>query len=157
MSAVVVMKDEAGKLVGLGEKGSRAWSKFRRAVESLEIGETIGFEWKKPRSPKYHRLYFVMLHDLFDRQEQFPDADQLRAWLTVGAGYAEFVPGPRGRMVALPKSIAWSRMDDVEFAELVEATWRFLRTEHARRFLWPELDPAAAAESIDEMLAGYER
>lgn len=157
MSAVVVYKDETGKLAGFGDKGGRAWSKFQRAVRELEVGETLDFEWKKPRSPKFHRLFFVMLHDLFDRQEQFADVDQLRAWLTVGAGYCEFVPGPRGRMVALPKSIAWAKMEDVEFSELVAAVWKFLRTEHAQRFLWPDMDSDAADAAVNDMLAGYER
>lgn len=154
---VVVYRDATGKLVGLGDKGARAWARFQDRVRNLEVGETLDFEWKQPRSPKFHRLFFAMLHTLFDRQEQFADVDQLRAWLTVGAGYCEFVPGPTGRMVALPKSIAWSRMDDDEFRDLVAATWVFMRTQHAHRFLWPHLDAADAELMVEELLAEFER
>lgn len=155
MSTVVVYKDESGKLAGFGDKGGRAWLRFQQAVRELEVGETLDFEWRKPRSPKFHRLFFVMLHDLFDRQEQFADVDQLRAWLIVGAGCCDFVPGPTGRMVALPRSIAWAKMDDSEFSELVASVWTFLRTEHAQRFLWPHLDPNEADAAINTMLAEY--
>ena len=154
---IVVVKDEQNKLRGFGEKGQRAWLRFRNAIEALEIGETLSFAWHKPRSPKFHRMYFGMLGALFDRQEQFADVDQLRAWLTVGAGFCEFVPGPTGRMVALPKSIAWHRMDDNEFKELVLATWAFIRTEHAQRFLWPHMQPLVADQMVDEFLLGFER
>lgn len=156
MSDVVVYKDEAGKLRGLGEKGDRAWQRFRSYLESMAVGETISFAWFKPRSPKFHRLFFAFLGELMDRQEQFDDINALRAWLTVGAGYATFVPGPTGRMVALPKSIAWHRMDDNEFRELVLAVWDFLRTEHAQRFLWPHLDDGKAVEQVETLLLGYQ-
>lgn len=156
MSDVVIVRGEDGRVRGLGEKGERAFDRWRRKVEAMEPGETLAFSWREPRSPKFHRLFFVMLADLFDRQEQFADVDQLRAWLTVGAGYCEFVPGPTGRMVALPKSIAWERMDDTEFRELVVEVWKFLRSEHAQRFLWPHLPLATASEAAEQVLVGYD-
>jgi hypothetical protein len=156
VSDVVIVKDDTGKLRGLGEKGERAYSRFRSHVERMEPGETIGFKWEKPRSPRFHRMFFGMLGTLFDQQEQFADLDQLRAWLTVGAGYCEFVPGPSGRMVALPKSIAWSKMEDNEFRELVNEVWAFLRSEHGQRFLWPHLSADKQAEAVESVLMGWE-
>lgn len=156
MSAVIIVRGEDGKVAGMGDKGRRAWDRFKRGIEALEIGETLSFEWRKPRSPKFHRMFFAMLHALFDMQEQFADVDQLRAWLTVGAGYADFAPGPRGRMVAMPKSIAWDRMEDNEFRELVLAVWEFLRSPHATRFLWPALSDLQADQRVTEFLLGYE-
>ncbi len=139
MSRVVLVKDDTGKLAGLGEKGTRAWAKFRRRIDAMACGETLEFEWREPRSPQHHRLFFAQVNSLFDAQEQFQDADRLRQWLTVGAGYCDFVPGPGGRMVALPKSINWAAMDQVEFGELHAAVLAFMWTQQARRFLWPQL------------------
>jgi len=155
MSDLVIVKTEAG-LQGLGEKNERAYGKFKAKTKAMEVGETLAFSWKEPRSPKFHRLFFAMLGNLFDRQEQFADADQLRSWLTVGAGYCDFVPGPTGRMVALPKSIAWHTMDDGDFRNLVSEVWAFLRTEHAQRFLWPMVAPALASEGVEQLLMGWE-
>lgn len=156
MSTVVIVKDDNGRLAGFGEKGGRAYARWRRKVETLEPGETLEFTWRAPRSPKFHRLFFAMLGNLFDQQEQFADVEQLRAWLTVGAGYCDFVPGPKGRMVALPKSIAWVSMDDNEFRDLVIEVWQFLRTEHAQRFLWPHLDPTETDAMVEQLLAGFD-
>jgi hypothetical protein len=153
---IVVVKDEHEKLRGFGEKGARAYGRFRKAVASLEIGETLAFSWHKPRSRKFHGLYFAMLGALFDQQEQFADVDQLRAWLTVGAGYCDFMPGPKGRIIALPKSIAWHRMDDNEFSELVSATWAFMRTAHATRFLWPDMSDLAADARVNNFLSEFD-
>jgi hypothetical protein len=156
VSAVVVVKGEDGKLTGFGEKGARAWNKFRARVEAMAIGETLEFIWHEPRSGPHHRLFFAQLGALFDRQEQFEDVDTLRAWLTVGAGYADFVPGPKGRMVALPQSIAWHKLDEADFGDLHLKVNAFLRTVHAARFLWPHIDDAKAAESVEALLAEFE-
>lgn len=151
MPELVLVRDESGKLDGLGDRNQRSWRKFTSAVRQMEIGETVVFSYKKPRSPKFHRFFFAKLNRLFEMQEQFADIDQLRAWLTVGAGECDFVPGPKGRMVALPKSIAWHRMDDEEFGELVVKVDQFLQGDHAQRFLWPHLGPREAGEMIQSL------
>lgn len=155
MTELVIVRTEAG-LQGLGEKNVARYDKFKAKAKGMEVGETLSFSWKEPRSPKFHRLFFAMLGNLFDVQEQFADDNQLRSWLTVGAGYCDFVPGPTGRMVALPRSIAWDKMDDGEFHGLCVAVWAFLRTEHALRFLWPPMTAQAAGEAVERLLAGWE-
>lgn len=148
MSKVVLTIDERGKLAGLGEKGARAWAKFRKQVDGMAHGDTLEFEWRAPRSPAHHRMFFGQVGTLFESQEQFDDADKLRQWLTVGAGYCDFVPGPNGRMVALPKSINWAAMDEAEFGELHAAVLTFLWTKHARQFLWPHLSEQQTWDAV---------
>ena len=77
MPELIVYRDEQGKLQGHGEKGRRAWEKFRRVVSGLEPGETMGFSYRLPRSPQHHRFFFTRLTDLFERQERFDDEDRL--------------------------------------------------------------------------------
>lgn len=149
MSSLVIRKDESGKLAGMGEKGARAYGKFKRQVEAMQVGDTIAFSWKAPRSLPHHRLFFAQLGDLFDSQEQFDDVDQMRKWLTVGAGYCDFVPGPAGRMVALPKSIAFEEMDEADFGEYHAAVLRFLWTKPARSFMWGHLTEQQSYEMVE--------
>lgn len=156
MVDLVIVKGDDGRLTGLGQKNAQRYAKWQSKVRDLEVGETVEFSWKQPRSPKFHRLFFAMLANLHDQQEQFDDSEQLRAWLIVGAGYCDFVPGPKGRMVALPRSMSWASMDDTEFRELVIAVWGFLRTEHAQRFLWPHLSPQQASETVEQVLLGFD-
>ena len=52
---------------------------------------------------------------------------------------------------SLPRSIAWDRMDDIEFAELNAKVDDFMRTDHAQAFLWPHLDPARRAELVESL------
>lgn len=157
MANVILVKDECGKLAGFGEKGARAWSKFRQRLDRMEIGETVEFSWWEPRSPKFHRLHFAMLGALFDAQEQFQDFEAFRMWVQVGAGFCELVPGPKGKPVALPKSIAWKNLDDADFADHHLEVMKFLRSGYAARFLWPWLNDAEGSQMMASIIDEFER
>lgn len=156
MPTVQITKDDRGKLAGFGLKGERAYARFLAAVKALEYGEMLSFSYKIPRSPKFHKLHFVMLAELFAAQEQFADEYQFRKWSEVGAGHVDWVPGPTGKMVALPRSIDYESLDDVEFSEMHEAVKAFFRSTHATRFLWPHLADSETAESIHMILEQFE-
>ena len=151
MARLILFKNDSGKLEGFGDSNQRGYARFLGFVQRMEPGELIRFEWKPPRSPAFHRRFFVQLGKLFDRQEQFVAEDDLRSWLTIGAGECHFVPGPKGVMCAVPKSIAFENMDDLEFYELVTRVDAFLWTLHARRFLWPHLDDNQTYASIEQL------
>ena len=82
--------------------------------------------------------------------------EQFRKWTEVGAGFCDFVPGPKGRMVALPKSIAYHAIDDEEFSTVHENVKAFLRSVHARRFLWPHQDESQSAEMVSTLISEFE-
>lgn len=155
MTTITVTKDETGKLIGLGEKSARAYAKFRKQMLALVPGEIFTLKTWFPRNPKLHGLHFAMLAQIFDAQEQFADPEDLRMWLQVGAGHCQFVPGPTGKMVAIPLSIAFDKMDDVDFQAHHEAVKRFLRTLHCTRFLWPAIDDQAAGDAMQDILGAF--
>ena len=149
MPDLVVYRGEDGKLQGLGEKGRRAWEKFRRVVEGLEVGETMGFSYRLPRSPNHHRFFFARLAELFARQERFDDDERLLEWLKVGAGFVDLMPGPDGALVAVPKSISWVTLDEQGFIEVHRAIRDFLMTPRAQEYLWPHLAPHARNQMVE--------
>jgi hypothetical protein len=137
MPTLVLRKDEMGQLEGLTDKDARAWARWRKKLEHMAMGETVSFTWREPRSGPFHRRYFAVLNRVYDAQERFDDPDKLRKWAEVGGGHADFVPGPGGQLVAVPRSIDYLSIDDVEFGEVCRSVWEFLRSEHALTFLWP--------------------
>lgn len=157
MSEVIVVKGEDGKLQGFGDKGGRAYAKFLARVRDLVVGETLQFAWHEPRSPRHHRLFFSKLHALADRQEQFDAEDKLRKWLIVGAGYCDLVPGRDGQLVAIPQSIAFHQLDEVEFGELHRQVDAFLWTPHAQAFLWPHLSAQARYDMVDSLMLEFSK
>ena len=157
MTTILVTKDDKGKLVGAGEKNRKAYARFKKMLDELEPGEIFTINHWFPRHGKFHRLHFAMLASVYDSQEQFDDPDELRMWVQVGAGHVRFVPGPTGRMVALPESIAWRKMDDEEFRLHHEKVKKFLRTTQATRFLWPTVDDQSGADGMARILDEFER
>ena len=157
MPDVLVTRNEEGNIVGFGEMGVAAWSRFMARVRDLEIGELLRFSYRVPRSPKFHRMHFRMLRDVYESQEQFDDEEKLRKWAEVGAGHCDVVPGPMGRMVAIPRSLAYEALDDVEFGEVHRRVKDFLQSPHATRFLWGHLYDQEQMKMIGDLLAGYDR
>lgn len=140
MPELLVFKDETGKLAGWGERGRRAYEKWRKLVVGLEPGEMLHFVYRLPRSPRHHRFFFARLAELHAMQERFEDVDHLLEFLKVGAGHVEFIPGRDGQLVALPKSIAWHNLDEQGFIEFTRAMNDFLWTDYAQAVIWPQLD-----------------
>lgn len=157
MTTIAVTKTGDGKIEGAGEKHQKAYARFRKMLHELEPGEIFTLDFWFPRNPKLHGLHFALLTAAYEAQEQFADFDQFRQWAQVGAGHCDFVPGPTGRMVALPRSINWRTIDDADFAEHHERVKDFLRSQHATRFLWPNLEDHEAAEMMNAILEGFER
>lgn len=157
MADLVIYKDETGRMVGLGEKGRRAMAKFEKRVAELEVGEMLKFSYALPRSPQHHKFFFVKLTGLLERQEQFVTLEQLLEWLKVGSGHVDFMPGARGELIAMPKSIAWHNLEEQEFIEVHREINDFLWTPHAMAYLWPHLSHEHQYQCIDHWHRDFER
>ncbi|WP_120967870.1 DUF1367 family protein [Comamonas sp. lk] len=157
MSRLVITKGMDGKLCGLDEKGQRAYNKFKAVVAGLLPGQTLGFTFRVPRSPQHHAFFFLKLQKLLERTEEFADLDKLRAWVILGAGYADFVPGLDGKPNAIPKSMDFDNMDEAEFSELHRAVDAFLWTLRAQAILWPALNADQRWACMESFMEGSQR
>ncbi|WP_025915836.1 DUF1367 family protein [Herminiimonas sp. CN] len=156
MPTVTLTRNDQGKVAGTCEKNQRAYARFVKRMQSLTHQSTLVLKWWEPRSPKFHRFHFAILGDLFKSQDQFDDDDAMRKWLEIGAGYCQMVPGPTGKMCAMPKSIAYEKLDDVEFQEVHAKVRKFMRSTHATRFLWPALDDMQGLQMVDAVLDKFD-
>ena len=156
MPTVTLTVDQSGKLHGVTERDEKGYLKFRARLVDMTPEDSLLFTWKEPRSGPYHKRHFAMIGALFNAQEQFDDQDQFRKWLEVGAGYADMVPGPKGKMCAMPRSIAYDKLDQAEFEPIHEAVFRFARTAHATRFLWPHLTDLQQMEMVQAILGEFD-
>jgi hypothetical protein len=146
---IVIVKNEQGKLEGFSAEDERAYNRWRRLVQNMEIGETLEFDFTIPRSTKHHRAFFWKVRVLLERTEAFSTERDLRNWLTTGAGYVDMVPGPDGTPNAIPQSLEYAGMDEADFAELHRKVTEFLWTPHALEVLWPHHTERARKSAID--------
>ena len=155
MARIVLVKDQAGELHGFSDADERAYERFGRIVDEMAAGETLAFSWREPRTPEFHRAHFALLNLIFESQEPFGNPEQLRAWLTCGAGHCDYLD-IAGEMVAIPRSIAYEALDETDFREHHARVIGFLRTPRAYRFLWPALPEAQGAQAAEQLIAHYE-
>ena len=66
------------------------------------------------------------------------------------------LPGPKGKPVAVPKSIAYEKLDQAEFEPIHDAIFAFARSTYATRFLWPHLSDEQGGEMVDVVLREFE-
>lgn len=157
MTTITVAKNDAGQLQGLTAEDERGWRKFWDMVGGLEQGEFFSFDVWFPRNPKLHKLHFAVIGAVLDAQDRFLKPEALRAWLYVGAGYCELVPGPDGMTVAIPRSVKYSEIDDADFKKVHDSMMEFLAGEYCRAHLWPRLSEEASAELLGLLLSQFER
>lgn len=157
MSKVVIIKDEQGKLRGLDSAGERAYNKWRKTVMELPVGQTLSFSYRLPRSPAHHRLFFARLQSLLSRTEAFHNLDNLRYWVVMGAGYADFVPGLDGKPNAIPRSIDFDSLDETDFCELHRAVDQFLWSARAQQTLWPELSDDRRYRCMESFMEEFQQ
>lgn len=144
-----------GVIDGFGQDDRRAWRRFWKRVMRLAPGEMAQAEMGFPRSGPFHRRHMAIEQAVFDAQERFSSFDQFRNWLKVGAGWVDWVPGPKGGIVPLPKSISYAKADEEAFQRFHRQVVIFLRGPHAAPYLWKHLGERAH-ELMDLILTEFD-
>lgn len=142
-----------GLFDGWNKNDKSGWRKLWKRLMDLEAGEFAVIEFVIPRSSPYHRRHMAIESAVFDAQERFDDFDMFRDWLKIGASWVVWVPGAKGGIVPLPKSISYSKADQAEFEQYHGQVMAFLRGEHAAPYLWRHLD--RPHDMIDQILDGF--
>jgi len=152
MADILITRDESGQITGLGEDDKKAYAKFIAMVRSLKVGEVKTISHWFERNRKLQGLHFVMLKTVFEAQDQFAKPETFRAWAYVGAEFADLVPGPHGRAVAVPRSISFAKADDAIASKAHDDVLLFLRSPRATQFLWGHLSAAEQSEMASRLL-----
>lgn len=144
-----------GTVDGASKDDRKAWRHFWKRITRMEPGEMAAVEMVFPRSGPFHRRHMKIEQTLFDAQERFTDFDMFRDWLKIGAAWVVWVPGAKGGIVPLPKSISYAKADEEEFRQFHAQVIEFLRGEHAAPYLWKHLGKDQAYEMMDLVLVGF--
>lgn len=145
----------SNKWTGASEKDTTGWRRFVRWIQSREIGEVFEITIKRIRHGKFHRKHMKLEQIVFDAQERFTNFDRFRDWVKIGAGFVEWVPGAKGGIVPLPKSIAYDKCTQEDYEDFHGACIEFFLTEHCQRFLWRHLAPSQAAEMMNSLIGRF--
>lgn len=89
-------------------------------VRSLKAFEVIKCKPSRPRNWRHHNKFFALLEIVLPNTE-YRTVEQLRKVLAVHIGHCDFIES-RGKLVAIPKSISFDKMDQSEFEVFYRAT-----------------------------------
>jgi hypothetical protein len=144
-----------GLIDGLGERGKKQWRRFFNSLMRLEPGEMVEIRTHQERIGWYHRKHMALEQRVFESQEKFETFEQFRVWLKVGSGYVDWLPGPKGGVIPVPRSISYAKLEQGDMEKVHEDIVAFLRTEHAGRTLWKHLSETQRIEQIEFLLSGF--
>lgn len=146
-----------GQVDGLSAKHKKSWRRlWSWFLKKAEPGEMVEIRTHRDRLGWYHRKHMAMEQAVFESQERFEHFEQFRLWLKVGAGFVDWLPGPKGGVIPVPRSISYAKLgqDDMELVH--DDIVRFLRSEHAQKALWRHLAPAGRADMMETLLQEFE-
>lgn len=144
-------------LRGVDDTNHKGWTGFLRRALGMENGEIAEVSTKIPRSGPFHRFHMAMEMSVFKSQERFEHEKRFRDWLKIGAGHVDWVPGAKGGIVPLPKSISYAELEEAEMREVHAAMLAFLRGPHAAPYLWKHLPADKAVEMMETIVREFER
>lgn len=146
-----------GAIDGLSEQHRKSWRRiWHWFLNHAEPGEMLEIRTHRERIGWYHRKHMALEQRVFEAQERFQHFGQFRAWLKTGAGFVDWIPGPKGGVIPVPKSISYSQLEQDEMERVHADIVVFLRTEHAGRVLWPHLPDASRTQAIEAILGEFD-
>lgn len=146
-----------GQIDGLSEQHRKSWRRlWNWFLKSAEPGEMVEIKTHRERLGWFHRKHMAMEQAVFDSQEKFEHFEQFRLWLKVGAGFVEWLPGPKGGVIPVPRSISYAKLEQDAMEKVHADMVAFLRTEHAQKTLWRHLAPEKRAEMMQTLLEGFD-
>lgn len=88
----------------------------KEALNSVGQGELVRVKLTKARNLKHHKKFMSMLQLVLANQEKYPTMTHLLTAVKIEAGWYEDAPiEVGGKLVYLPKSISFAKMDQSEF------------------------------------------
>ena len=99
-------------------------------AEADKLDDLVGHEVKaiitKPRNIAFLRKYFALLKVGREMSPSDFNPEQFRMYVQAGAGWCEFLAGKDGNLIAVPQSISFGKMDEIEFSRLYSSVLNFI-------------------------------
>lgn len=141
MTQPLHFRKDFGKLIPIDPAAEAALAK-------IKFGTDVQVEIKRPRNLYHHRKFWALANLVADNQEHYETPEQVVAALKAATGHCDWFPMKDGEhMVAIPKSIAFHKMDQTEFEAFYDRCIQVV----AKHFL-PGVESDALRAEVEEFL-----
>ena len=117
----ILQRTEQG-LRGVTPQDHEEWSKFRRRLEAMNVGDYLRIEAAKPRNGGHHKKLFALLKIVSENSETYDTTEKALVAVKLVTGYCDpFVNPLTGELGQVPHSIAYESMDQDAFDKFYSA------------------------------------
>ena len=106
------------------------------ALYKLKEGVIYACQITKPRSSKFHRMFFAMIGLCYENQDIYNSMDNFREEITKAAGHFTSYTNHKGNTVYKAESISFSKMGQDDFEKVYESV--FMTCVHI--FKWEDVE-----------------
>ena len=113
MTAIMLRKRLSGVLEPIDEAG-------RDAIMRIKAGDVVRAEVSRPRNLQHHKKWWALVSLIYQNQSRYKSPEALNDAIKVYVGHCEVVALQNGKVMHVPKSIAFHAMDQFEFEEFYD-------------------------------------
>lgn len=130
---------------GLVPDTEKDWEALRR----FKLGEVTKAEITKPRNYQHHKKLMALCQLISENSEVYDTVEKALTGLKLTTGHVDFIAHPAtGELVAMPRSISFEAMDQVDFAE-----WYEKAVAAACKYMVPQMTRMDAEQALDMVAA----
>lgn len=115
------------------------------ALRGVALNSVIKAKISVPRNIFFHRKFFAMLNIVMKNQDRYPTLDVLLSVCKLATGHAEVIRTKHGD-VAIPRSISFAKMDELEFSSFYDRAVQWVLREVIPGLQRKELDREVETE-----------
>lgn len=97
-----------------------AYPRDAELLDAIPEGAVVSVQPKRPRSPRRHRWFWALCSKVAESHPYYATAEQVAEHLKYRTGRVSTVVLSDGKVIYVPKSISFSKMDETEFKSFVE-------------------------------------
>ena len=107
----------------------------------------LDVEVKEARNPGHHRKFFSMVGFIFKNQDKYETVTDLLIEIKLRTGHYKEHVTARGKLVYIPKSISFAKMDQKEFEEFYDKA-----IDICIKYILPETWKGKSTESLKAII-----
>lgn len=91
-------------------------------LAGIAMGDVVRCKITKPRNIQQHRLFFALMHLVFENQDRYDQFPHFMVAVKVALGHCDTVILKTGETAFIPRSISFAKMDQTEFNDFFDRT-----------------------------------
>ena len=146
----MLIRTEKG-LRGATEADHVVYGKFKRKLETMQVGSYMRLDWSTPRNGRHHNKFFALLQLITENSETYDTTEKALVAIKLVTGHFDLIQNPiTGEIAQSPKSISFEKLPQQEFEVFYSAAINGVLAH-----ILPQLPRDTMDKLLDQILMGW--